>query len=88
MDLDDYDPNVVASLLKLYLRELPEPLINPITAIRLESITGKLTHILTCRCGYMHVLTEALCTCARRMCGYTCKQFDFIAVCCVSSIVL
>ena len=27
VDLNDYDRNVVASLLKLYLRELPEPLI-------------------------------------------------------------
>lgn len=41
VDLEDYDPNVVASLLKLYLRELPDPLVSPRVTAKLESATSK-----------------------------------------------
>ena len=40
VDLDDYDPNVVASLLKLYLRELPDPLLSPLTTMKFEALSG------------------------------------------------
>ena len=43
VDLKDhlYDPNVIASTLKLYLRELPEPLIAPRLAAKFEAIASK-----------------------------------------------
>ena len=43
LDLSEQDPNTVASLLKLYLRELPEPLI-PRSSLsgRIDSISGEL----------------------------------------------
>lgn len=41
MDLSDSDPNVIASLLKLYLRELPESLIPSRLIGRFESVTGE-----------------------------------------------
>jgi hypothetical protein len=41
VDLDDYDPNVVASLLKQYLREFPEPLVSARITARLESATSE-----------------------------------------------
>ncbi len=40
VDLDEYDPNVVASLLKQYLREFPEPLVSPRITGRLEAAAG------------------------------------------------
>jgi hypothetical protein len=43
VDLSEQDPNTVASLLKLYLRELPEPLI-PHSSLsgRIDNIFGEL----------------------------------------------
>ncbi len=41
MDLTEYDVNTVASLLKQYLRELPDPLIPLRLAPRLEAITSE-----------------------------------------------
>ena len=58
MDLDDYDANVVASLLKLYMRELPEPLINPLTSMRLESLTGTVHSTLESVPGWMELPVE------------------------------
>ena len=42
VDLSEQDPNTVASLLKLYLRELPEPLI-PHSSLsgRTDSLSGE-----------------------------------------------
>ena len=39
VDLSDYDYNAVASLLKLYLRELPEPLIPQRLLTKMEAAT-------------------------------------------------
>ena len=39
VDLSDYDYNAVASLLKLYLRELPEPLIPQKLLTKMEAAT-------------------------------------------------
>lgn len=41
VELSDYDVNTVASLLKQYLRELPEPLLPLRLAPRLEAITSE-----------------------------------------------
>ena len=41
VDLNDHDRNVVASLLKLYLRELPEPLIPVKLNPKLEEATSE-----------------------------------------------
>lgn len=41
VDLEDFDPNVVASLLKLYLRELPEPLTSARVTSKLEAAAGE-----------------------------------------------
>ena len=43
VDLSNYDCNTVASLLKLYLRELPEPLIPQKLLPRMESASRKYT---------------------------------------------
>ena len=43
VDLSDYDPNIVASLLKQYLRELPEPLIS---SVRFESAASESKNLL------------------------------------------
>lgn len=40
VDLSDYDYNAVASLLKLYLRELPEPLILGRSLSKMEAATN------------------------------------------------
>ena len=48
MDLDEYDPNVVASLLKLYLRELPEPLVSPRITGKLEAAAGVCVYVCAC----------------------------------------
>lgn len=39
--LEEYDPHTVASLLKQYLRELPEGLLGRTTAARLEDACGR-----------------------------------------------
>ena len=39
VDLSDYDYNAVASLLKLYLRELPEPLVPQRLLSKMEAAT-------------------------------------------------
>ena len=41
VDLSECDPNVVASLLKLYLRDLPEPIIPPRLLMKTESCTSE-----------------------------------------------
>lgn len=41
VDLTDYEVNTIASLLKQYLRELPEALIPPRLAAKFESVTGE-----------------------------------------------
>ena len=41
VDLSEYDPNVTASLLKLYFRELPDPLISPRVTAKLEAAAGE-----------------------------------------------
>ena len=46
VDFDDYDPNVVASLLKQYLREFPEPLVSPRITAKLEAAAGMYMHVL------------------------------------------
>lgn len=53
VDLSEYEVNAVASLLKLYLRELPEPLIPLVVIPQFEAIASK--ELSTCICAYMYV---------------------------------
>ena len=50
VDLNDYDPNTVTSLLKLYLRELPEPLIPLRLMPRFEAATRKNMYSIIINC--------------------------------------
>ena len=47
VDLSEQDPNTVASLLKLYLRELPEPLI---PHSKLSGMTENISGACVCVC--------------------------------------
>ena len=63
VDLCEQDPNTVASLLKLYLRELPEPLI-PHTS--LTGRTETISSVCVCMCVHVcvcHSVCEALSSC-------------------------
>ena len=51
------DPNVVASALKLYLRELPDSLIPQKLASKFEAAAG--IHHVTC-INHLHVYTEVI----------------------------
>ena len=56
VDLNEYDRNVVASLLKLYLRELPEPLIPAKLNPKFEEATSEslplLASVFVTECYY------------------------------------
>lgn len=71
VDLSSYDANVVASLLKLYLRELPDSLLTSRLQDRFEQVTSEFLslamYIQLCVCVCVCVPAR-VCVCACKPC--------------------
>ena len=66
VDLSSCDANVVASLLKQYMRELPDSLLTSRLQDRFEQVTSKLcVCVCLCLCGCLYACVLYLYMCIR-----------------------
>jgi RalA-binding protein 1 len=77
VDLSDYDPNTVASLLKLYLRELPEPLIPARLMPKFDALTNLNT--ADTQLAVLRLLIDELPLCNRLLLSWLLLHMNHIA---------